>query len=105
MTDSCKKSTPLMDSIPLSSVSPISFAMAKEGDTVTIKRKQAKKNEFRGHKIGAASDSYLVFKGITKIGMIPSEYQPLCNSQTTMKARIAAMNQSNNVITIQIQSQ
>lgn len=93
-----------MDSIQLASVSPISFALAKEGDLVTIKRKQSKKNEFRGHKIGFSSDSYLVFKGITKIGMIPLEYQPICGLQQKLKGRISIMSQSDNKIVIDIQS-
>ncbi len=44
--------------------------LAKVGDVVDIKIKKPNKNEFRGV-IGNAVDVFLVFKGQTKIGMIP----------------------------------
>jgi hypothetical protein len=56
--------------VKLSSLSPLSFEFAKVGDTVALVRKKANKNEFRSS-IGAAVDSILVFRGQTKIGMIP----------------------------------
>jgi hypothetical protein len=56
--------------IKLSSLSPLSFEFAKVGDAVSLVRKKANKNEFRAS-IGAAVDSILVFRGQTKIGMIP----------------------------------
>ena len=56
--------------IKLSSLSPLSFEFAKVGDTVSLVRKKANKKEFRSS-IGAAVDSILVFRGQTKIGMIP----------------------------------
>jgi hypothetical protein len=56
--------------VKLSSLSPLSFEFAKDGDTVSLVRKKANKREFRSS-IGAAVDSILVFKGQTKIGMIP----------------------------------
>ncbi|MDD2840128.1 MAG: hypothetical protein PHY80_03285 [Rickettsiales bacterium] len=59
--------------VELQSVSPISFSMVKIGDTVRIEHKPAKLNEYR-EKIGPAVDCYLVFKGQTKIGMIPNNF-------------------------------
>ncbi len=56
--------------IKLSSLSPLSFEFAKTGDRVSLVRKKANKKEFRSS-IGAAVDSILVFRGQTKIGMIP----------------------------------
>lgn len=56
--------------IKLTSLSPLSFEFAKTGDVVSLVRKKANKKEFRSS-IGAAVDSILVFKGQTKIGMIP----------------------------------
>jgi hypothetical protein len=56
--------------IKLSSLSPLSFEFAKAGDIVSLVRKKANKKEFRAS-IGAAVDSILVFRGQTKIGMIP----------------------------------
>ena len=69
MTNSIKKVK-----ITLISISPIAFSMAKVGDIVEIKKKLPRTNEFRGEKIGAASTSYLIFKGITKVGMIPTDF-------------------------------
>ena len=57
--------------IELTSLSPVSFLLAKVGDKVEIKIKKPNKNEFRGS-IGSAVDVLLVFKGPTKIGMIPT---------------------------------
>lgn len=56
--------------IELASLSPISFESVKEGDIALIKFVKAKTNEYR-EKIGPAKDCFLVFKGPTKIGMIP----------------------------------
>jgi len=56
--------------IKLASLSPLSYEFAKAGDTVLLRRKIANKKEYRGS-IGAAVDSILVFRGQTKIGMIP----------------------------------
>jgi hypothetical protein len=56
--------------IKLSSLSPLSYEFTKPGDTVTLFRKQPNKREFRAS-IGAAVESILIFKGPTKIGMIP----------------------------------
>jgi hypothetical protein len=59
--------------IKLSSLSPLTFEFAKVGDTVSLVRKKANKKEFRSS-IGAAVDSILVFRGQTKIGMIPIKF-------------------------------
>ena len=56
--------------VELESISPFAFSIIKEGDRVQIKYKNAKKNEYRD-KIGPPSDCYMVFRGQTKIGMIP----------------------------------
>ena len=56
--------------IELASISPISFESVKVGDVALIKFVKAKANEYR-EKIGPAKDCFLVFKGPTKIGMIP----------------------------------
>ena len=59
--------------VKLQSISPISFSMIKLGDTVRIEHKPAKLNEYRD-KIGPAVDCHLIFKGQTKIGMIPNNF-------------------------------
>ncbi len=47
--------------------------MVKNGETVRIEHKPARPNEYR-EKIGPAAECYLVFKGQTKIGMIPRDF-------------------------------
>ncbi len=59
--------------INLSSVSPVSFLLAATGDRLSIKKKLPNKFEFRGS-LGKATTMYLVFKGKTKIGIIPPNY-------------------------------
>ena len=56
--------------IKLASLSPLSFEAVKLGDKVSLRVRGANKNEYRD-KIGAAQDVFLVFKGQTKIGMVP----------------------------------
>ena len=62
--------------INLSSVSPVSFLLAKTGDRLSIKKKMPNKFEFRVS-LGKATSMYIVFKGQTKIGIIP----PNCNNE------------------------
>ena len=56
--------------LELTSLSPLSFQLAKVGVLVTLKRKRANPNEYR-EKIGSARDCFLAFIGQTKIGMVP----------------------------------
>jgi hypothetical protein len=62
--------------ISLISLSPLSFLSVKVGDKVHIGLKRANRFEFR-EKIGAAQDCFLVFKGATKIGMVPIGFSNL----------------------------
>ncbi|MCF8197090.1 MAG: hypothetical protein K9J38_13900 [Polynucleobacter sp.] len=57
--------------INLTSISPIAFELAKVGDVVSIKKKAPNAREFRGS-LEKPVDAFLVFKGVTKVGMIPS---------------------------------
>ena len=59
--------------VELGALSPMSFIRAKEGNTLKVKRTFPKHGEYRGT-IGAAVEGLLVFKGETKIGMIPREF-------------------------------
>ena len=59
-----------MVNISLASISPVAFLLYKVGDSVVVKLKKPKSNEFRSN-IGRGVDSFLVFKNETKIGMIP----------------------------------
>ena len=81
--------------IKLSSLSPLSYEFTKPGDTVTLYRKQPNKKEFRSS-IGAAVESILIFKGSTKVGMIPvqvadenAEYLKGKNTATVMVTDLA----------------
>ena len=56
--------------VQLTSLSPLSFTLVKEGDLVRIRYKAPKLNEYR-EKIGPPVECYLIFKGETKLGMIP----------------------------------
>jgi hypothetical protein len=88
--------------VQLMSVSPVSFMMAKEGDLVKIKRKAPKLNEFRGT-LEAATESFLIFKGETKIGMIPKIFvDDQENLWYRKKCRIVKMLSEKKIIIVEI---
>jgi hypothetical protein len=57
--------------VQLEAISPISFEVVRRGDILRIQKKEPKPNEYRD-KIGPATQSYLLFKDRTKIGIISS---------------------------------
>ena len=59
--------------VELTAVSPVAYLLAKEGDRALIKRSAPRLNEYRD-KIGPASEVFFVFKGETKLGMIPHDF-------------------------------
>jgi hypothetical protein len=59
--------------VDLISISPFAFSVIKVGERVRVELKRKKMNEYRD-KIGPPTDCHLVFKGQTKIGMIPKIY-------------------------------
>lgn len=69
--------------IKLLSTSPISFEVARPGDVVEIRYSPPKKNEYRAS-IGRSLGGFLVFKGQTKLGLIPrdivAEYEDFIKS-------------------------
>lgn len=76
--------------------------MAKEGDKAVVKKNPAKRNEYRD-KIGPAAEAFLVFKGETKIGMIPHEFiAKMVDTPFKKVCRIAKMNPSLDVIVVDI---
>jgi hypothetical protein len=88
--------------VQLSSVSPISFLMAREGELLEIKRKPPKKNEFRGT-LEAATESYLVFKSQTKIGMLPTNFIKENNViNFKNKCRIYKIDKEKNIIIVRL---
>ena len=87
--------------IELTSTSPISFIAIKEGQKLRIKHVPKKPNEYR-EKIGPPTDCYLIFKGSTKIGMIPSA---LTNNDILLKSKkctVFSVNKDKNQIVIEI---
>jgi hypothetical protein len=59
--------------VELIAISPIAYSLLREGEILRVELKAAKKNEYR-EKIGPAVEYYLVMKGVTKIGMIPTNF-------------------------------
>ena len=88
--------------IKLSGLSPLSFMMATEGDILEIKQKSPNPREIR---ISTQKPpvSYLVFKDITKIGMLPrkivAEYGEL--SMKT-QCRVIKIDKDTNTIIVEI---
>lgn len=88
--------------VQLKAVSPVAFMLAKEGDQALIRRNPPKPNEYRD-KIGPAIESYLVFKGETKIGMIPHDFMNKLGDVTLKKmCRIAKMDRSLAVVVVEL---
>ncbi len=88
--------------IMLVSISPICFALAKEGDLLVIREKKPKANEFR-HSIGAPTQSFLVFKGNTKIGMLPPVIvDKVGRDKVGNRCRIVRMSKPDNVIVVSL---
>jgi len=89
--------------INLVSVSPVSFLLAKNGDHLTIKKKLPNKFEFRGS-LGKATTMFIVFKGQTKIGIIPPDFIKEFESIYTAKKTclIKNIDASKKIITVEI---
>ena len=92
----------IKQTVQLLSISPIAFSMAKEGDIVNVRKKNPRNNEFRGEKIGAATVSYLIFKGITKIGMLPEDFVSYNLPEIRKKCKIVKMDAKKNIIEVLI---
>ena len=87
--------------IDLLAVSPFSFEVSNLECRVLIRKKLAKKNEYRD-KIGAARDCFLVLIGLTKIGMIPEKYeQEIEYLPAGTKWKIVALDRKINLVTIE----
>jgi hypothetical protein len=83
-------------------VSPVVYSLAKEGDKAVIKRSPPKLREYRD-KIGPAAEAFLVFKGETKIGMIPHEFiNKLGDVPLKRVCRIAKMDPNLDVLVIEV---
>jgi hypothetical protein len=88
--------------VGLTALSPMSFLAVKEGDSVKILHKPPRHNEYR-EKIGPAIEYYLVFRGQTKIGMIPSSFVNKNQSLMDKKVgRVVSMDKAKSSIVIDI---
>jgi hypothetical protein len=88
--------------VQLTAISPVAYMVAKEGDMAVVKRNPPKKNEFRD-KIGPATEAMLVFKGVTKIGMIPHEFiKHIGIASLKRVCQISKMDESRDVILVKL---
>jgi len=88
--------------IELTSISPVAYILAKAGDLAVIKPMTPRANEYRAN-IGAASEAFLVFKGNTKIGMIPKSWvAQFGKAAIGRRCRILTMDKENNIIIIKL---
>jgi hypothetical protein len=88
--------------IRLTSISPVAYLLAKVGELASVRRVMPKKNEYR-EKIGAAQEAILIFKGQTKIGMIPREALGQVGEASIGKVcRIVRMDRSQDLIVIDV---
>lgn len=88
--------------VQLTAVSPVAFMLAKEGDKALVKRSAPRANEYRD-KIGPAAEAFLVFKGETKIGMIPRDFMSShANVPLKKFCRIAKMDRRSDVVVVEL---
>jgi len=87
----------------LTAISPVAFMLARVGDRLIIKRVTPRKNEYR-EKIGSPQEALLVFKGETKIGMIPNDLILKVGKSSIGKiCRINLMEKATNTIAIEFE--
>lgn len=88
--------------VELKAISPVAFMFAKAGDKAVIKRNAPKLREYRD-KIGPATEAYLVFKGETKIGMIPLEFvKSLGDVSIKRICRITRMDRKQDIVAVEV---
>lgn len=102
MTKSSSVRTPekLESEIKLGAISPVVYSIFKVGDVASIKRQAARKNEYRD-KIPKVDETLLVFRGITKIGMIPRNVVSKLGAQSLVgKCRIVRMSKEDDIVAV-----
>ena len=77
------------EEITLTSTSPLSFESVKVGDRLGVAFSPPKPNEYRS-KIGKAQGGFLLFRGQTKVGMIPRKVVE-SSSQAFSEAKTATV--------------
>lgn len=84
--------------IVLTEVSPVSFLMASECNWLKIRKTVTKCGEYID-RIDSNHNGFLVFKGKTKIGMIPHTNNYKIDTE---RCQIVKMNKNKNIIVVRI---
>jgi hypothetical protein len=88
--------------VQLEAISPVSFMVVRRGDILRIQKKKPKPNEYRD-KIGPPTESYLLFKDTTKIGIISERVSKTIPSLSTKKyCRVVEIDGPSGTIIVQL---
>lgn len=88
--------------IILTQVSPVSFMVASQGDWLRIKKTLPRLGEYRD-KIGAPRECFLVFKGKTKIGMIPHDIiDEIHKDYVKERCQIVSIDKHKNIVVVEV---
>lgn len=88
--------------IKLDAISPVVYSLMKTGALAEVRRQLANKNEYR-EKIPVVQDTLVVFRGVTKVGIIPRDKVAEFGAKALVgKCRIVRMEQSTNTVIVEI---
>jgi hypothetical protein len=88
--------------ILLGAISPVVYSLVKEGDLAEVRRQAPRRNEYRD-KIPPAEETLLVFRGNTKIGMIPQNIVSKVGAQALLgKCRVVRLSKDSNVVAVKL---
>ncbi|MCG2594587.1 hypothetical protein LZ009_17555 [Ramlibacter sp. XY19] len=88
--------------IKLDAISPVVYSLMRAGALAEVRRQLANKNEYR-EKIPTVQDTFVVFRGVTKVGIIPRDKVAELGAKALIgKCRIVRMEQSSNTVIIEI---
>lgn len=87
--------------VKLEAISPVVYSLMKPGAVAEVRRQIANKNEYR-EKIPVVQDTLVVFRGVTKVGIIPRDKVAQLGAQAFIgKCRIVTMDQSTNTVVVE----
>jgi hypothetical protein len=87
--------------VKLEAISPIVFSLMKAGNVADVRQQIANKNEYR-EKIPVVQDTLVVFRGITKVGIIPRDKVATLGAKAFIgKCRIVTMDLSTNTVIVE----
>lgn len=87
--------------VKLEAISPVIYSLMKPGVVAEVRRQKANKNEYR-EKIPVVQETLIVFRGNTKVGIIPRDKVAEFGSQVFIrKCRIVKMDQSTNTVIVE----